>query len=79
MSVVIEGSGTMPAAASPPDVLTLRQAADYLQVHPRTMGDMARAGRVPGARVGNRWRFLRASLDAWLQEKETQAGSEGTW
>ena len=42
------------------------QAAALLQVHPKTLQKMARAGEVPSRRIGDLWRFRASELDAWL-------------
>jgi excisionase family DNA binding protein len=44
------------------EVLTLEQAAALLHLHPRTVSALARAGRLPGRKVGKQWRFARARL-----------------
>lgn len=49
-----------------PDVLTLEEASEYLQVSTRTLGDLAREGKLPGAKIGREWRFLRADLDRMI-------------
>ena len=54
------------------DVMTLREAADYLRVHWRTLADWAREGRVPVSRLGRAYRFRRAVLDRWLDEGGTE-------
>ena len=55
-----------------PDVMTLREAADYLRVHWRTLADWARDGRVPVSRLGRAYRFRKALLDQWLDEGGTE-------
>ena len=53
--------------ASPdPDVLTVEQAAELLQVDADTVRTLAREGTLPGRRVGREWRFARAALLRWL-------------
>lgn len=47
-------------------ILTLAEAANYVRVSQRTMGELARRGQVPGQKVGREWRFLRSSLERWL-------------
>jgi len=37
--------------------LTVKEAAEYLQVHPMTARRMARDGVIPGRKVGKNWRF----------------------
>jgi excisionase family DNA binding protein len=49
-----------------PDVLTLEQAAEFLQVEPAALAELAGRGEAPGRRMGDEWRFSRATLLAWL-------------
>jgi excisionase family DNA binding protein len=49
-----------------PDVLTPGQAADLLQVSEEEVVELAEAGTLPGRRIGERWRFSRPALIAWL-------------
>jgi excisionase family DNA binding protein len=49
-----------------PDVLTPKQAAELLQVDEEELIELAEAGSVPGRRIGERWRFSRPALIAWL-------------
>ena len=48
------------------EILTLAEAADLIRVSRKTLGEMARSGRVPAQKVGREWRFLRSALEAWL-------------
>jgi excisionase family DNA binding protein len=52
--------------AEPPDVLTLPEVAELLQVGPDVATELAEAGELPGRRVGGEWRFARAAVLAWL-------------
>ncbi len=56
--------------AGEPEVLTLREAAKLVRVSERTLGQMARQGRVPCRKVGREWRFLRAALQEWLRSSD---------
>jgi len=49
-----------------PRVMTVDQAAEYLQLTADTIRRGARTGKIPAARIGRRWRFLQDELDAWL-------------
>lgn len=49
------------------EVLTMKQAAAFLGIHEQTGYVLARAGRIPGQKVGGQWRFSRTTLDKWLQ------------
>lgn len=44
------------------DVLTLREAAEFVRVSEKTLRELARDGRAPGQKVGREWRFLRSAL-----------------
>ncbi|WP_158785742.1 helix-turn-helix domain-containing protein [Granulicella sp. L46] len=52
------------------DVLTLAEAAALLRVHPVTLRKRAAAWGVPHRRLGAEWRFSRAVLTAWMQERD---------
>jgi excisionase family DNA binding protein len=56
-----------PAAGSPLDVLTLSQAAEYLQLPEDAVRAVAEAGRLVGQNVGGEWRFVRDSILTWLR------------
>jgi hypothetical protein len=40
----------------------LKQAADFLKVHPETMRQMAKDRTVAGAKIGRRWVFIKEHL-----------------
>jgi excisionase family DNA binding protein len=50
-----------------PDILTLTQAASYLQVSERTILRMLKDGKIPGRQVGSQWRFDREQLRDWVR------------
>jgi excisionase family DNA binding protein len=58
------------AGSELPDVLTVDQAAELLQLSSKTLKRLAQARRVPGRRVGNQWRFSRSALMDWLAGKD---------
>lgn len=58
------------------EVLTLKEAADYLKIPEGTMYKLAQEGRVPGRKAGRQWRFHRDSLNDWLKGKEEGKGGE---
>lgn len=53
-----------------PEVMDPEQAAEFLQIEPETVIEMAEAGKLPGRRLGKHWRFSRAALVAWLSGPE---------
>ena len=50
-------------------LLSLREAADLLGVHWKTLEIFARRGQIPGTKVGKRWRFRASVLDRWLADR----------
>jgi excisionase family DNA binding protein len=51
------------------ELLDLRQAAQLLGMHWKTLEIMARGRRVPALKVGKRWRFRLSSLNRWLDDE----------
>lgn len=52
----------------------VKVAASYLGLSTRTVYQFARDGRLPGIRVGGRWRFRRSDLDRWLESNAGRIG-----
>jgi excisionase family DNA binding protein len=48
-------------------LMSSEQAAALLQIHPKTLQKMARAGTVPCHRIGDLWRFRASELDTWVE------------
>ncbi len=57
-------------SAAVPEILTLKEAAEFLRVDPFVLKDMARRQAVPARRIGVYWRFSRSALRAWLAGAE---------
>ncbi len=49
-----------------PEVMTVKQAAEYLQVNEQVMYRYVREGKVPVAKLGTTIRFKRSVIDQWL-------------
>jgi excisionase family DNA binding protein len=56
------------------DVLTIEQAADYLQISQSTLYKEAQKGKIPCKKIGKRWRFHRAALAKWMGEMPSESG-----
>lgn len=52
------------------EILTPREAADYLSVHVRTIYRLVKNGDIPGRKVGGSWRFKKEALDQWLSGRD---------
>jgi excisionase family DNA binding protein len=50
-----------------PEILTMEQVAEMLQVSTRTVQRMVTDGRMPGRQVGSQWRFDRDQIRAWVR------------
>jgi excisionase family DNA binding protein len=44
-------------------------AGKILKLHSKTVLRMARAGKLPGIKLGRVWRFRESSLDVWLRAR----------
>ena len=56
----------------PRDVLTLDEAADYLRLPKETIAREAAQGHIPGRRIEDTWRFLKAAIDEWLRSQDSR-------
>lgn len=57
--------------------LDLKEAAEFLHIHPITLLRMARSGKVPGAKPGKCWVFIDVDLADWLRAQYKPRASEG--
>lgn len=66
----------MPFPVAIREVMDLRQTAEYLGISPDTLYKYAAEGFVPAFKLGNRWRFKRSLIDAWM-ERQSGKSMEG--
>jgi excisionase family DNA binding protein len=57
------------ASDKPIVVLTVKEVADYLRVHPSTMYKLLRTRQVPAFKIGTDWRFNKELIDQWMTER----------
>ncbi|NQT75774.1 MAG: helix-turn-helix domain-containing protein [Candidatus Omnitrophica bacterium] len=55
-------------------VMTVKDVADYLDVHPMTIYKYVKDGRIPAFKVGDSWRIRRDSIDKWIRDSENRNG-----
>lgn len=48
------------------EILTIEEAAEYLQMGKRSVYKLAKAGKVPARMVLNKWRFDKEELRKWV-------------
>jgi excisionase family DNA binding protein len=58
-------------AAEPPEVLTMEQLAELLQLPVEKARELAESAEVPGRRIGDEWRFSRQAVLDWLRGATT--------
>lgn len=51
------------------DHFDLDSLAEYLHISPQHVQKLATRGRIPGRRVGGVWRFSRAEIHHWLEDR----------
>jgi len=61
-------------------VLTVREVADILKLHPRTVTKMVRSGELPASRIGRVWRFEESVVLQWFNDhlRGTSRSAEAT-
>jgi hypothetical protein len=56
---------------------TLQQAAAFLKIHPVTLQEKARAGEIPGAKIGKCWVFLEIDLVEHIRAQYPRRALQG--
>ena len=51
-------------------VLTLREIAERLKLHPNTLRRYAKEGELPAMKFGRVWRVSEEDLNNWLKQKK---------
>ena len=59
-----------------PQIMTTKELAAYLKLHPITICKFAEKGVIPSKRIGRVWRFDKEAIDAWVGggQKEMNVG-----
>lgn len=55
------------------ELITLREVAAYLRVTEKTIYRLLRRDNIPASKVGQQWRFNKASIDEWLSRSSVGA------
>lgn len=50
-----------------PEILTLPELALYVRVSKSSLYQYARAGKIPGRKIGRHWRFHKSAIDNWVK------------
>lgn len=54
------------------EVLTLEELAEYLKLSKSTVYKLVGEDKIPGQKLGKRWRFSKEGIDSWLRETNKQ-------
>lgn len=49
------------------DIMTIDDLAKYLKISKSTLYKLAVDGKLPGQKIGKRWRFHKDAIDEWLR------------
>lgn len=56
--------------------MTVHDVALYLKVDEKTVYRLAQRGELPGFKVAGTWRFKRADIDAWIEQRKARSAEE---
>jgi len=51
-------------------VMTVKEIAEYMGVHPMTIYKYVQDGEIPAFKIGASWRIRRDSIKKWMDENE---------
>ncbi len=49
------------------EILTLREASEFLNCHPSTVYRLVKSSQIPAFRLGGSWRFVKPELRRWIK------------
>lgn len=49
------------------EILTLREASQFLNCHPSTIYRLVKSSQIPAFRLGGSWRFVKPELRRWIR------------
>ena len=55
-------------AAPSDDIMTMDELAEYLKISKSTLYKLVQDGKLPGQKIGKRWRFHKEAIDEWLKQ-----------
>ncbi len=59
------------------DVMTSREVAEILRVHPYTVNSLIRAGKLSAFKISNRYRIRREDLEEFMEGRQEPATQDG--
>ncbi len=58
------------AVNTKPSLMTIDEVARYLRMKKVTIYKHVQEGKIPGFKVGSKWRFKKSTVDKWITDKE---------
>ena len=55
------------------EIMTAEEVARYLKLNKITVYKYAQQGRIPGIKIGNRWRFDREKIEELVRKAESES------
>jgi excisionase family DNA binding protein len=55
------------------EVLTIKEVANYLRLPEEVILQEAAQGHLPGRKIADTWRFLKAAIDDWLRTQDSRS------
>jgi len=49
------------------EIMTMDELAEYLKISKSTLYKLAQVNKLPGQKIGKRWRFHKDAVDAWVK------------
>lgn len=49
------------------NIMTMDELAEYLKISKSTLYKLATDNKLPGQKIGKRWRFHKDAVDAWVK------------
>jgi len=63
-------------ATNYPEVMTIEEVCQYLRIPRSSLYKLAQEGKIPCQKVGRHWRFRKASIDLWLDDRKSLIGQD---
>ena len=64
--MILASKGLKKTSKMDNEILTIEQAAEFLQLSKRSVYKLLREGKIPGRKILNKWRFEKENLRRWL-------------
>ncbi|MDR0599013.1 MAG: PTS sugar transporter subunit IIA [Treponema sp.] len=61
------------------EILTIDEVAKYLRVSERTIYDWAQKGDIPAGKIGTVWRFRKAEVEEWVNNRLSRHHAHSTY